>query len=356
MRRPASPADRGELVRYVQKLLVTLAFGALAVVAWRWSHVLLLAFGAVLAAVLFRAIADPIRDRTPLDAGGSLALAVVVVIGVVLATLWFAGAQVWSQFDVLREVLPRAWAAVQARLAEFEAGRRLLAELQAAGQEPGVVARFGGILGRLGRATTLAVGALADLLLVVVAGLYLAAAPARYRDGALGLLPASARGAVAETFEETARALRRWLLGTGAAMVAMGVMVAVGTALLGLPSPLALGLLAGLAEFVPILGAVLSAVPGLLVALAIGPQAALSTLVLYVGLHQVEGQLVIPLVQGRAVSLPPALIVFALLAFGLLFGPLGVMFATPLTVVLSVFVRKLYVERMLASADDGPAG
>jgi predicted PurR-regulated permease PerM len=126
-------------------------------------------------------------------------------------------------------------------------------------------------------------------------------------------------------------------------------LVAAGAAMLGLPAPLALGLLAGLAEFVPIVGAIVSSIPGLLLAASQGSQALTYTLIFYVAAHQFEGHVLIPLIQRRVVAVPPALTLFSVLAFGLLFGPLGVMLATPLAVVVLVLVKRLVLHE---EADD----
>jgi predicted PurR-regulated permease PerM len=199
------------------------------------------------------------------------------------------------------------------------------------------------VAGRAARITRISIDVVADLVLVIIAGVYFAAQPGLYRRGLLQLVPSGASERVADAMEEVAVSLRKWLVGTGIAMVAMGVLIAVGTALLGLPAPLALGLLAGLAEFVPIVGAIVSAAPGLLLAGTKDPQTVLWTLVFYIAAHQFEGQLLIPLIQRKVVSVPPALTLFSVLAFGLLFGPLGVILATPLAVVVIVLIRRLYL-------------
>src|ERR1700740_3288153 len=107
---------RDDLVHYVQKLLIALAVGALALVVYRWHHVFLLAFGATLVAVVLRALADPIRKRTPLSASASLGVAVVGVILILVALGWFVGAQVASQMDQLEAALPAAWATAQQQI------------------------------------------------------------------------------------------------------------------------------------------------------------------------------------------------------------------------------------------------
>ena len=340
--RNSSPA-RDDLVGYVRKLLITVVVVALALIVFRWLQVLLLGFGAALIAVLLRSLANPIRRRTPLDAAWSLGVAVLFVVLLVALIGWFVGAQVAAQFDQLEEMLPKAWSAAQSGLNSFEAGRWVLDKLQEARSDHSVASSLGVVAGRLGRITRVSVGVVADLVLVIIAGVYFAAQPTLYRNGLLQLVPESARGRVENAMDETAASLRKWLLGTGLAMLAMGVLIAVGTSLLGLPAPLALGLVAGLAEFVPIVGAILSAVPGLLLAGTQGPHVVLWTLAFYVAAHQFEGHVLIPLIQRHVVSVPPALTLFSVLAFGLLFGPLGVILATPLAVVVLVLVRRLYL-------------
>jgi len=340
---PAAAPQRDELVRYLQKLLITVGVVALALIAFRWLQVFLLAFGAALIAVLLRSFANPIRKRTPLDAAWSLAVAVLFVVLLIALGIWFVGAQVAAQVDQLEEMLPKAWAATQADLGAFAAGRWLLEKVQEARADTSVASSLGMVAGRLGRITRVGVGVVADLVLVIIAGVYFAAQPTLYRNGLLRLVPVGARDRVAGAMEEAAASLRKWLVGTGLAMLAMGVLIATGATILGLPAPLALGLVAGLAEFVPIVGAILSAVPGLLLAGTQGPETVLWTLAFYVAAHQFEGHVLIPLIQRHVVSVPPALTLFSVLAFGILFGPLGVILATPLAVVVLVLVKQLYL-------------
>lgn len=342
--RKTVPAARDEdLVGFLQKVLIVVAVAALALLVLRWRQVFLLGFGASLIAVLLRSLANPIRKRTPLNAASSLGVAVLLLLGLVGLAVWFVGAQVAAQFDQLSQILPKAWAAVQAELGSFTAGRWLLERVQEARSDHSVASNLGLMAGRLGRVTRGGIGAVADLALVIVAGVYFAAQPSLYRDGLLKLIPAGSRGRVEEAVEEAGTSLGKWLVGTGLAMLGMGALIAVGAFFLGLPAPLALGLVAGLAEFVPIIGAIVSAIPGLLLASTQGAHTALLTLVFYVVAHQFEGHILIPLIQRRVVAVPPALTLFSVLAFGLLFGPLGVMLATPLAVVVLVMIKRLYL-------------
>src|SRR5690606_20797257 len=128
-----------------------------------------------------------------------------------------------------------------------------------------------------------------------------------------------------------------WLLGTLASMVTVGVLTGGALMLLGLPAAAALGIIAALLEFIPILGPGIAAFPALLVAIAHGGWSeALYVGLIYLAIQQIEGNLIYPLFLRRAVALPPALTVLAVVGAGLLFGLLGLFLATPLLVVLLV--------------------
>lgn len=345
---PTPEVRADSLVRYVQKLLIAVGIGVLALIAYHWRHVFLLAFGAMLTALVLRAVADPIRRRTPLSASASLGVAVLGVALIVLALGWFVGALLMRQLNQLGVVLPAAWNSAQQQIGVYGAGRWLLGRLHEATGAP--IAGFGPLAGRIGHATGAGVQAVGELVVVLVAGVYFAAQPKLYRDGLLTLAPPSWRGRLTAAVDACAAALRKWLLGAGVAMLAMGVLTTVGTALLGLPAPVALGMLSGVAEFVPIVGAAVAAVPGLLLAATLGPTTMLWTLVFYVAVHQFEGQLLIPLIQRKVVAVPPALTLFSVVGFGVLFGVSGVVFATPLAVVVLVLIRRLYLHEGEESA------
>lgn len=335
------PEPRDDLVRYLQKLLIALAVVALAYVIYRWRHVLLLAFGAALVAVVLRSVANPIRKRTPLGPGASLGVAVLAVLVVVVVVGWFVGAQVAGQVTQLQTDLPAAWSTAERQIGTYEIGRWILDRIHEVSDSP--MSRIGPIAGRIGRFTSLGVETVTEAIVVLVAGVYFAAQPTLYRNGLLALVPGAARGRLGVAVEACGVALRKWLMGVGVAMLAMGLLTSVGATLLGLPAPIALGLLSGIGEFVPIVGAAVAAVPGLLLAATLGAQKVAWTLVFYIAVHQFEGQILIPLIQRRVVAVPPALTLFAVVGFGVLFGPAGIVFATPLAVVVMVLIRTLYL-------------
>ena len=178
-------------------------------------------------------------------------------------------------------------------------------------------------------------------------GIYLAINPRLYRDGFVKLVPPSVQPNVEATLDDAGQALRRWLAGQIIAMLIVGICTGAGLWLAGVPSPFALGLIAGLAEFVPIIGPILAAVPAILIASTQDWQTIAFAVTVLVIVQQVESNLITPLIADRMVAIAPAVGLFAVVATGVLFGPLGLLLGFPLAIVFDVAVRRLYVRDTL---------
>ena len=181
----------------------------------------------------------------------------------------------------------------------------------------------------------------------MVAAIYIAADPTLYRRGVAMLLPPNQHERIFDAMDVTGSALRMWFAGQLAAMLLIGVVSGLAYWWIGLPSPLALGIITGLTNFIPFIGPILGAIPALIFALAIDVETVLWTAGATVAIQQLEGNVVTPLIQRQAVLMPPALALFAIVIFGLLFGLLGVFLAAPLAVALLVLVKKLWVRETL---------
>ena len=326
---------------FIERLLIVLAIGGLALLLWALRGLAILVFGAVLVAVILRVIANPIKTCFRLPDAVALLIAVLIVAGLLGGAFWIFGAEVTRQASSLREALPQAWTAVQERLAPLGLDEpvRQWVEMIRSGSG-GVVSNFGSIAMSVG-------SAIADTVLVIVGGIFFAAEPRLYRGGLVKLVPEEARPNVGQALEDSWRALRLWLLGRLASMLIVGILTGLGLWLLGIPAALTLGITAGLLDFVPFIGPIVAAVPAVLLALASDPASAIWVAGLYLLIQQIEGNIVTPLVQRRAVELPPALLLFSLVAAGLVFGIVGILFAEPLTVVAYVLVKRLYVREAL---------
>jgi predicted PurR-regulated permease PerM len=199
------------------------------------------------------------------------------------------------------------------------------------------------------------VEAVAGFVLVIVGGIYLAAAPQGYRRGLIALFPERWHKIMTSTLEDSSFALSRWLRAQLIAMAIVGGLTGVGMWIVGVPSPLALGLIAGATEFIPIVGPILGAVPALLLASGQGWDMTLAALAVAVVVQQVENNIIMPFVVGRVVELPAAVGLFATVAMGLLFGPLGFLLGYPLAIVGDVAVRRIYVREALGKTVEIPA-
>ncbi len=328
--------------RIARAALAVSAVAALLVAAWLLRGVLLLVFAGALVAVVLDAAAG-LGRRAGLSRGAALAAAVTVAAAAAVAAAWSFGSEAGAQLRELAERLPDAWDALRERLARHGAGARLSGWLEDA--MPGTST----VLSTVQAALAALVAGVADLLLVLVAAVYFAARPDVYRRGLLLLAPAGMRPVLGDALDDCAGALRLWLRGQFVAMLVVGATTSLGLWWLGVPSALALGLLAGLLDFVPIVGPIVAAVPAVVVASTQGLDVAAGVALLFVVVQQIEGNVLLPLIQQRAVEVPAALLLFAILAAGVLLGGLGVVLAAPLAVVGFVLVKRLYVREALGT-------
>ena len=134
--------------------------------------------------------------------------------------------------------------------------------------------------------------------------------------------------------------LGRWSRGQGSLCLIIGTFTYIGLSAIGIEYALPLAVLAGLMEFIPIIGPVISAVPAILVTLAVNWQMALIVALLYLGIQQLENNLIVPWVMKRAVGFSPILSILAILVGGTLMGIMGALLAVP--VLATIFVIMEY--------------
>lgn len=325
-------------------ILVAISLLAVAAIIWTASEVLVIAFGSVVFATVLRALAVPLARRTGWSERASLTVVVLLLIVLMAVFTWLFGRQLEGQIADMRQQLPAAVEKFKAWLAESRVGRMVVENLKQSAQDSSP-------LSGAGMAVSAVFGSLGNLLLMMFAGIYLAADPGLYRRGALRLLPPARRSQVGCALDDAGVALHQWLVAQIAVMLAVGVMTGGGLALLGVPLALSLGVLAGLLEFVPVVGPILSAVPGILLAFSAGPNTAFYALLVYVAVQQIESNVLTPIVQRWAVELPPVIALFSIVVCGVLFGVWGVIFATPMAVVVMAMVKHLYVEDTLENGN-----
>ncbi len=340
----STSGGRQEAGRFVERVLFVALVIALALLAWSWRHALLLVFASILVASGLQGLAAPIRRRLPVGEGVSVGIAGVIIVGVIAGIGWLIGAQLNAQVSQLSQTLPDALHSLKQRLSQTALGSEILDQTRSGLTGDGVVSMLATRLGKFG--TTFSSGAL-DALIVVIAAIFLAIKPRRYRDGLLVLAPKSQRDHLRQALDASGAGLKLWLVATLFSMVAMSLLVGLSMWALGVPAPMALGLLAGIAQFVPLIGPIAASIPGILLALVISPATAVWATLIYFATTTLEADLLQPLIQEQAVETPPVLTLYAIIALGLLFGPLGVLLAVPLTVVAMIFIVIFYVRGRL---------
>jgi predicted PurR-regulated permease PerM len=183
-------------------------------------------------------------------------------------------------------------------------------------------------------------------VVVFISTIYLVIRPEPWVNGFVSLFPAGWRQRTREVLQILYQTVQRWFLGQLAAMTFIAVFWAISLSLIGVPFALLLGIFSGLISFIPYLGALISVVLPVLLALISDPFSAVWVILAFIIIQQIEGNLLQPIVMSRAVDLHPALVIFAILVMGTLFGLIGVFLAVPLVAVLQVLVRELWVQKM----------
>lgn len=344
--------DKGGISLFANRTLEVIVLVALALALWQIVDALLLAFAGVLVAVFLRGLAQTLRGYTPLSMGWSLAVVGVTLLVLLGLGLWFMGPRVAEQFSELAQTLPQTIEEFRQSLLQDSWGRYLMDQASSSSG-----AELGGgedIFTRITGVASSVFGALTNIVLVLFIGIFFSVSPELYKRGVVLLVPPPRRTRVEEALSTAGHALWKWLQGQFVAMFFVGVATTVGLLLLDVPMALALGVVAGLLEFIPFIGPVAAAVPGILLALTESPTLGFYTALFYLLVQQVESNVVTPLVQRQAVSLPPVLVVLATVAAGLLFGVLGIILATPLLVVVLVLIKMLYIEDKLGDSVEVP--
>jgi predicted PurR-regulated permease PerM len=326
---------------YVDFLKYSLIFVAVAitpVLVWYLFDAILIAVGAMILATLLRLGAEPFTRWLSVPQSVALILSGAFILMILVSVGYFFGTRV---IDQMQDVVQRVVSAEQSIRSSLEASKLWQS----------VAAHFTGpsfsVTELLSRVLGISTKFLEGAVVILISGAYIAAQPRLYREGLIELFPPRLHRSAAETVDDIAAALRLWLIGQLVQMLLIGGLSTLAVWLIGLPAPLALGLIAGITEFVPYLGPILAAIPAVLVAFTKSPEAVLWTIAAYVLIHQAEGHLVVPLVQRRLVHIPPALMLLGIVAMSFLFGAVAMMFAAPIAVILFVAVKKVYVQQAL---------
>lgn len=309
------------------------------------TSVLLLVFSGVILAVLLDAATQAMQRILP---GGRVSayaatLTAITLVFVLIALL--IGPRIAQEMPRLVERVPEAWDSLRARLNNFEMLRGMFDETA----QPIEWVAHGTHIFSVVSSTF---GGIFNVFVVIFVGIYAAASPRRYLSLGRDLVSRESRDKLGVVARELAHELRLWLLGRGLAMAIVGIATGIGLFLMDVSLAFTLGLWAGLVSFVPYIGPLIGVVPALLIAAVESLGLAGWVLSLYIVIQAFESMVLTPLIQQRAIALPPVVLISAQLIGGVLMGPLGVLLAAPMVLTGAVTTRVL---RTAERSDRQPA-
>ena len=331
-----SPHPHDDSGRWFRRTLAVMAGIGLALAVWQLQQLVLVIFASALVGLMLSDFAAFLQRALKLPFALAIAAAVLIPLLALVVIFGLFGTMMTQQFIILSDRLPAAVADVEAWIRATPIGADIMAQVSGYAPKVGQVVDFA-------QATLANVGsAITGLAVVLVAALYLAAQPRLYVDGLIDMLAPESRPRVREALAAVRVSLTAWLKGQAIGMAFVAVGTSLGLWLVGLPSPLAIGLVAGLCEFVPYLGVILVAIPTVILGFGQGADTGVLTIIALVVVQQLQGNVVMPIAQKTFGDLPPVLTIFSLIAAGTLLGPLGVILAVPLTVVFMALLNPLF--------------
>jgi predicted PurR-regulated permease PerM len=332
---------------------------------WVARSVFFLAFLGVLFGITLSAGVTALQRRGVPRGIGALLL-VAAFFGAFIGIGALAAPRITEQWGELRQELPQALDRAEGWLQERQGGVTDIIGASGAREDADSSAKNGGKspakdaaptdlrqslaqqVGKLGGhffaffSSTLA--ALGSVLIITFVAVYIAIDPRTYRRGIMHLVPHGARPKASEILDAMGVTLRRWLLAQLIGMVVIGAITTVTLLLLDVRAAVALGIIAGILEFVPYFGPILSAVPAIAMGFLDGPEKALWVALAYLAIQQIEGNVLTPFLMKEGLDLPPVLTILGQAVMALAFGFVGLLIAMPLLGAIMVPIKLLYVQ------------
>ncbi len=330
------------------KLIGFLAFAVSLYILWQIRQVLLLIFASVVFAVVLNRVVKWLQQRGA-KRGIAIAITVITLLVILVCLIAVIGPSFAQQLEQLISLVPtlfqrlRNWFnSLQTWVPEQYLNLRNLGD---------VIPRVQPLVTRLlGNAYTWFSDLLAiiiNVLLVIILSIMLLANPVPYRRGLILLFPAFYRRRADEILSECETNLVGWMTATLINMAAIATVSFIGLLILGVPLALANALLAGLLEFIPNIGPILSVIPPMAVAVLDAPWKAVAVFILYLLIQQFEAYVLVPIVMRQQVSLLPAFTLLSVVIFGTFFGFLGVFLSVPLVIVSKIWLNEVLIKDVL---------
>jgi predicted PurR-regulated permease PerM len=325
-------------------------FAALVLLTWYYAATLFLIFAGILLAVALNVMANGLGQLIRLPHALRLLIVCLVLASALSGVVFLGGANIAQQAMSLSDTLKSQLVHVKAFLdrngidtsyfgpakpSNAQTATPETSRLPSAGE---IASSGGAIVSQTFRLLRGTVGAVGDFFIVLFLGLAFAAQPGVYRSGLIFMAPARHRRRATLIVDRIGTTLDRWLIAQMITMLAVFVVTWIGLAIIGIPGAFILGVLSGLLAFIPTVGALVAALIVVLASLASGWVAALSAFILFLGVHALESYVITPIVQRRALDIPPATLFAFQILLGVVFGIWGLALALPLMAVAKVVI------------------
>ncbi|MFP4368381.1 MAG: AI-2E family transporter [Bacteroidota bacterium] len=336
--------DKDRLDRLLKIVALLLMAAGLIYIINPIVQILLIIFTGILLGVLINGTSDFLVKKTFLNRGAALTVVIVLLALIPSGILWLTGDSIVAQVDKLSEVIQKSISDIKDYLQGKKWGREVIDNF------PGIdrlmdfgSKQLGNITGFLASAMNFAM----HIVIIVLIAIFLSINPRVYIDNFIILFPRRHRNSVSDLMKSLYTSLKMWLLGRIISMIVVGILTLIGYLIIGLPLALLLAIIAAVLSFIPNIGPILSLLSALPVAFIQGPDKILYVIIVYFAVQTLESYVITPMVQERAVSLPPALLFSAQILLGLVGGGYGLALATPLLVAAIVVIQVLYVQNVL---------
>jgi predicted PurR-regulated permease PerM len=317
-------------------------------VVWQTRQLLLMAFAAIVLATALNQLARFLRQRFQLKRRDSLLGSLMIFLLTILAFFWSVVPSLIRQMQEIGTTkLPKVFALVQSSkgVVEQYLPGVSIPDFQTIQEQAKPL--MNSLVGSSLAVFSGSLGAVLNLLLLLILTIMMLVQPQAYRDIFILMFPSFYRRRAIGLLDDCEVSLGKWMIGALIGMFAVGAMSTIGLYMLGIPAPLAQGVLAGLLNFIPNLGPTLSMVLPMGIALLDNPWKSVMVFVLYFVIQQIESSFLTPYIMAKQVSLLPALTLLAQVFFASFFGFAGLVLALPLSVVSKIWINGVLIEDVL---------
>lgn len=327
---------RTSLISFIVLLFILFAFLFVKV-----FNILLLFFGGLLLSIFFHAISNKIRKWTGWPKWITFTLGMTLVFVFIGAISYLVGNTLAQQYEDFAKLIPKTIDNFKNQIEGTTVGDAILDSM------PSMEEGGEQVVNNAGRFFKSTFGFFGDLYALLFLGVFIMVAPGEYKQGIIALVPKPNQDKAEKILDKTGHDLKIWLKAQLLEMLFVFTLTAVGLLILGVDLWLILAVIAGTLTFIPNIGPTLALIPAALVGLLEGFTMAMLIIGLFLFVQMVESGVFGPFVRKKMLSLPPALVLFFQLMIGTISGAWGILFATPLLVVLVILVNEIYVKSIL---------